>query len=153
MELIIFIGLQGSGKSTFYRTHLAATHDYISKDLLYNNRKPQRRQIQPIEQALEQQHSVVVDNTNPTVEVRRPLIEIGHRYGAKVSGYFFKSEVSQSIERNQQRSGKAKVPLVAIYATAKKLQPPTYAEGFDALYTVEIADNGAFNVQVDEKLV
>ncbi len=151
MELIIFIGLQGSGKSTFYRTYLAATHDYISKDLLHNNRKPQRRQMQLVEQALEQQHSLVVDNTNPTIEVRRPLIEIGHRYGAKVTGYFFKSEVSQCIERNKQRSGKAKVPLVAIYATAKKLQQPTYAEGFDALYTVEVADNGTFDVQVDEK--
>lgn len=107
--------------------------------------------MQLIEQALEQQHSVVVDNTNSTIETRRPLIESGHLYGAKVSGYFFKSDVSQCIERNQQRSGKAKVPLVAIYATAKKLQQPTYAEGFDALYTVEIADNGTFDVQVMEK--
>jgi predicted kinase len=151
MELVIFIGLQGSGKSTFYRTYFAATHEYVSKDLLSNNRKPQRRQMQLIEQALEQQRSVVVDNTNPTPEVRKPLLEIGHLYGATVTGYFFKAEVSQSIKRNQQRTGKAKVPPVAIYATAKKLQQPTYAEGFDVLYTVQIAENGAFDVQVAEK--
>ncbi|MFL5706482.1 MAG: AAA family ATPase, partial [Ktedonobacteraceae bacterium] len=60
MELVIFIGLQGSGKSTFYHTYFAATHEYVSKDLLSNNRKPQRRQMQLIEQALEQQRSVVV---------------------------------------------------------------------------------------------
>lgn len=148
MELLIFVGLPGSGKSTFYRTYFAATHEYVSKDLLSNNRNPQRRQMQLIEQALEQQRSVVVDNTNPTSEVRRPLLEMGHLYGATVSGYFFKAEVKQCIERNQQRTGKAKVPPVAIYATAKKLQQPTYAEGFDALYTVEIADNGTFDVQV-----
>jgi predicted kinase len=151
MELIIFVGLQGSGKSTFYNTYFAATHEYVSKDLLSNNRKPQRRQMQLIEEALEQQLSVVVDNTNPTPEVRKPLLEIGHLYGATVTGYFFKAEVKQCIERNRQRTGKAKVPLVAIYATAKKLQQPTYAEGFDALYTVEIADNGTFDVQVIEK--
>ena len=151
MELIIFVGLQGSGKSTFYRTYFAATHEYVSKDLLSNNRKPQRRQMQLIEEALEQQLSVVVDNTNPTPEVRKPLLEIGHLYGATVTGYFFKAEVSQCIKRNQQRTGKAKVPPVAIYATAKKLRQPTYAEGFDALYTVEIADNGTFDVQVIEK--
>ena len=151
MELIIFVGLQGSGKSTFYHTYFAATHEYVSKDLLSNNRKPQRRQMQIIEEALEQQLSVVVDNTNPTPEVRKPLLEIGHFYGATVTGYFFKAEVKQCIKRNQQRTGKAKVPPVAIYATAKKLQQPTYAEGFDALYTVEIADNGTFDVQVIEK--
>ena len=151
MELIIFVGLQGSGKSTFYHTYFAATHEYVSKDLLSNNRKPQRRQMQLIEEALEQQLSVVVDNTNPTPEVRKPLLEIGHLYGATVTGYFFKAEVSQCIKRNQQRTGKAKVPPVAIYATAKKLRQPTYAEGFDALYTVEIADNGTFDVQVIEK--
>ena len=26
MQLVIFIGLQASGKSTFFRTYLAATH-------------------------------------------------------------------------------------------------------------------------------
>ncbi len=128
MEVIIFVGLQGSGKSTFYRTYFAATHEYVSKDLLSNNRKPQRRQMQLIEEALEQQLSVVVDNTNPTAEVRRPLLEIGHLYGATVTCYFFKAEVKQCIERNQQRTGKAKVPLVAIYTTAKKLQQPTYVD-------------------------
>jgi hypothetical protein len=38
------------------------------------------------------------------------------------------------------------VPDVAIYATSKKLEPPSYAEGFDTLYDVRIADNGAFEV-------
>jgi predicted kinase len=152
LELVIFVGLQGSGKSTFYRACLAASHAYISKDSLLNNRQPQRRQMQLIEQALEQQRSLVVDNTSPTVEVRRPLIEIGHQYGARVTGYFFEAEVSQAIARNSQRAGKAKVPPVAIYATAKKLQRPTYAEGFDTLYSVRTAESGGFEIQLEAKL-
>lgn len=37
-----------------------------------------------------------------------------------------------------QRTGKAQVPEQAIFITALKLEPPTYAEGFDTLYYVRI---------------
>jgi predicted kinase len=146
MEMIILIGLQASGKSTFFQTHFAETHEHISKDLLRNNRQPGRRQAQLVEAALQGQHSVVIDDTNPTVEVREPLIRLGHMYGAEVIGYFFESQVSQCIERNRQRTGKAKMPVVAIYTTAKKLVRPSYAEGFGKLFYVRIANDGTFEV-------
>src|SRR5947209_3380161 len=147
MELIIFIGLQASGKSTYFHTHFAATYEYVSKDMLRNNKRPNIRQMQLIESALEAGHSVVVDNTNPTVEARAQLIDLGRLYGARIIGYYFESHVSISIKRNKQREGKAKVPDVAIYATAKKLVPPTYAEGFDELYYVRLAGNSEYEVQ------
>src|SRR5437660_7547933 len=147
MELIIFIGLQASGKSTFYRTRFVETHVHVSKDVLRNNRKPHRRQMQLIEDALREQKSVVVDNTNPTIEVRRPLISLGHMYGAKVIGYYFDAQVRDCIERNKQRIGKARVPDVAIYVTAKKLERPSYAEGFDKLYFVSIEDEATFQIR------
>lgn len=43
MELIIFVGLQASGKSSFYRARFAANHEHVSKDLLRNNSQPERR--------------------------------------------------------------------------------------------------------------
>jgi predicted kinase len=76
MELVLLVGLQGSGKSTFCRTHYAATHVLVSKDRFRNNRRPQRRQMQLIEQALKEGSSVVVDNTNVTVEHRAPIIQL-----------------------------------------------------------------------------
>jgi predicted kinase len=147
MELIIFMGLQASGKSTFYRSHFAATHAYVSKDLLRNNKKPGRRQMQLVEEALQAGQSVVVDNTNPTPQEREPLIRLGHEYGAEVIGYYFESQVRPSLERNKTRSGKARVPNVAIYTTAKKLIRPSYAEGFDKLYDVRIVDDVGFEVR------
>lgn len=147
MELIIFIGLQAVGKSTFYRTHCAAPYEHISMDLLQHNKNPRKRQMVLIEAALQAQKSVVVDNTNPTVEDRLPLIQLGHQYGAKIVGYYFDSNARQSIERNKQREGKAKVPDVAIYVTAKKMVRPSYSEGFDMLYDVSIDENGTFVVR------
>ena len=137
-ELVIFVGLQASGKSTFFRERFAATHEHVSKDLLRNNKNPKRRQAQLIEASLKEGSPVVVDNTNPTVEDRRILIESGRRYGARIVGYFFDSTVRQCIERNRLRAGKARVPNVAIYATAKKLVPPSCSEGFDELSRVRL---------------
>jgi predicted kinase len=41
MDIIILIGLQASGKSTFYRAHFADTHEHISKDLLSRRKSKQ----------------------------------------------------------------------------------------------------------------
>jgi hypothetical protein len=41
----------------------------------------------------------------------------------------FESTRRESLGRNRGREGKARVPDVAILATAKRLVPPTLAEG------------------------
>jgi predicted kinase len=146
MELILLIGLQAAGKTTFYRQRLADGYTHISMDLLRNNPRPARRQALLIEQALQAGQSVVLDNTNSTAEVRAPLIALGKRCGCTIIGYYFPPDVAASLKRNAAREGKAKVPPVAIYATRKRLAPPSYAEGFDALYSVRIAEDGAFQV-------
>jgi len=138
LELVTFIGLQASGKSTFFRGRFAATHELISKDLFPNNRNRNRRQEELIEAALSAGRPVVVDNTNPTVEDRRTLVRQGREHGAKIVGYYFESTARECVERNRLRTGKAKVPDVAIYATAKKLVPPSYSESFDELFRVRL---------------
>jgi predicted kinase len=134
MELVTFAGLQASGKSTFFRERFAATHEHVSKDLFRNNKGPNRRQAQLIEDALGAGRSVVVDNTNPTPEARRALIGLGRKYGARIVGYYFDSSLGECLRRNEGREGKARVPDVAIYATAKKLVVPSMGEGFDELH-------------------
>ena len=94
MELVLLIGLQASGKSTFFRIYFANTHEHISKDLMRNNKNRNRRQAQLLSAALEAGHSVVVDNTNPTVEERAVLIQQGQQYGAEIFGYYFESNLA-----------------------------------------------------------
>ena len=146
LDLIIFVGLQAAGKSTFFRTHFATTHVLVSKDLLHNNKRPARRQYQLVEAALQAGSSVVIDNTNPTLADRAELIQLGRRYGAEIAGYYFVPEVRQSLVRNKQRLGKEKVPDVAIFATMKRFVRPTYEEGFDELFCVAANDDGTFNL-------
>jgi predicted kinase len=139
MEVVLFIGLQGSGKSTFYRTNFASTHVLVSKDLFRSNRRPQRRQAHLIEEALREGRSVVVDNTNPIIEDRAAIITIARAFGAKVIGYYFDASVNDCVERNGNRTGKEKVPDAAIFITAKRMQPPTVVEGFDRLLRVRLS--------------
>ena len=147
MEMVILIGLQASGKSTFFRACFAATHEHISKDQLRNIKHPGTRQAQLIEEALQKGHAVVIDNTNPIAGDREPLISLGRLYGAEIVGYYFESQVRQCLERNRLREGKARVPDVAIYVTVSKLVRPSYNEGFDKLIYVRITGNSTFEIQ------
>jgi predicted kinase len=151
VELVVFVGLQASGKSSFFRERFATTHEHVSKDLFRNNKNRNRRQAHLIEGALRAGSSVVVDNTNPTVEDRRPLIQVGREFGAEIAGYYFDSTVRQCVERNRRRAGKAQVPDVAIYATAKRLERPSYSEGFDELFRVRLTDDSGFEVRAETR--
>ena len=144
-QLIIFVGLQGSGKSTYYHRNFAAPHVLVSKDMMTNSRIKDVQQEQMIDKALTAGQSVVVDNTNPTAIVRSPLIGIGKRHGARVIAYYFVVPVKVAVARNRQREGKARVPDVAIFVTAKKLIAPKFEEGFDEIHVVaaETADGEA----------
>ena len=135
-ELIIFVGLQASGKSTYYQANFAATHVHVSKDLMKAPRNKDARQLEMIEEALSQGRSVVVDNTNPTPAARAPLIAAGKRHRARVLAYYFETTVKDAVARNRRREGKARVPDVALFVSAKKMVPPGIEEGFDEVRVI-----------------
>src|ERR1041385_7064429 len=134
MEVVILMGLQASGKSSFCK-RFEGTHRIVSKDLFPNARRPQERQMRMIADALGAGMSVVVDNTNPAVEDRRPIIEAARAAGASVVGYWLDSSVDRSLALNAGRQGRKRVPDVGILSTAGRLMPPSRAEGFDSLFT------------------
>ncbi len=145
-ECIILIGLPASGKTTLYRERFEATHLHISKDLWPNAAGRSALQERMIEEALSSRRSVVIDNTNPRRADRAPLIELARRHEAKVIGYFFEISTRVAVARNANRSGRGKVPNVAIFTSAKKLEPPTWAEGYDALLRVTIAEDRSLEI-------
>jgi predicted kinase len=141
-EIILFLGLQAAGKSSFYRTCFVYSHTLVSKDLMRNCRSRQVRQLALVEQALARGESVVVDNTNPRAEDRAPLIALGKAFDARIVGYVFASGLAECLRRNALRQGRDRVPDVAIYSTAAKLEHPVAAEGFDAIFKVRLSDCG-----------
>jgi len=143
MEAVIFAGIQGSGKSTFYRERFFDTHVRVSLDLL--GTRP--REAAFLKTCLASGQRFVVDNTNPRAEDRAPYIAAAKAAGFRVVGYFFETPVKDAIRRNAKRAGKAAIPVPGVIGTFKKLQPPAWSEGFDELYGVTHAtDTDAFIV-------
>ncbi|MCM3170935.1 ATP-binding protein [Paenibacillus sp. MER 99-2] len=142
MECIIFVGIQASGKSTFYQTNFFKTHMRINLDML---RTRHREQIY-LTASFEAKQPFVIDNTNPTIEERKKYIDAAKRNRFKVVGYYFEPDYELSYARNELREGTAKIPEVGLKSTLKNLQMPTYAEGFDTLYLVRSVD-GEFEVE------
>jgi len=136
-QLVIFAGLPASGKSTYYRELFADTHVHVSKDLMPKARRSDANLLSEIDVALSSGKSVVVDNTNPSIVVRAPLIALGRRHGARIIACYFDTEVKTVLARNRLREGAARVPNVAIFATRKKLVPPAMEEGFDEVVVVK----------------
>jgi predicted kinase len=134
-DLVIFTGLQGAGKTTLFQARFAATHAHVSKDLIKSSPKD-RRQAQLITAAITSGRSVVVDNTSPSVTVRAPLVSLGRELGARVVSMFFPPDLASCLARNRLREGKARVPEMVLAMTLRKLQPPTWEEGFDELHLV-----------------
>src|SRR5688572_12909487 len=134
MNAILLIGLQASGKSTFYERNFASTHLRISRDLLDTKTREQHL----IQICLASKRDFVLDNTNATIAHRAPYIELAKAAGFRVIGYFFVPDVKACLDRNSRRSGKAKIPVPGIYRTNKIIQPPTHAEGFENLYEVTL---------------
>ncbi len=131
--LAIIMGIQGSGKSTFYDKFLAEKYTRVNLDTLGTRKREQLL----IEQCINEGKSFAIDNTNPTKADRARYIPIAKAAGYKVIGYFMESKLKMCIARNNMREGKEKIPAMAIAATSNKLEMPSYDEGFDELYFVK----------------
>jgi predicted kinase len=143
MEAIILIGIQGSGKSTFYRDRFFNTHVRINLDML----KIRHRETCLLDACLAAKQPFVVDNTNPAREDRRRYIEAAKAAGFTVTGYYLQSKVDGCKERNEKRAAGQVVPLKGLLGTAGRLELPSLAEGFDKLYYVRVSGDGGFVVE------
>ncbi|MCP4520447.1 MAG: ATP-binding protein [Cytophagales bacterium] len=136
MELIIFTGIQGSGKSTFYKKEFFNSHIRISMDLLNTRNKENKL----LDFCFQTQSKIVIDNTNPTKEERAKYIELGKKFKYKIISYFFDSEYEESLMRNNLRTGKERIPEIGLKSFLKRLDQPSFEEGFDKLYNIEIKE-------------
>jgi predicted kinase len=142
MEIVIFVGIQGSGKSTLFRQRFFDTHVRINLDML----RTRRREELLVAACLEAGQSFVIDNTNTAPSDRARYVERARAAGFRTVAYFFESSLQEAMRRNNLRAGKQKVPAPALAAAFKKLVPPSAAEGFDEIYTVKVIADGGFAV-------
>jgi predicted kinase len=143
MEAIVLCGVQGSGKTTFYRDRFLDTHVRVSMDLL----RTRAREEAFLNLCLQTQQRFVVDNTNPTAADRRRYIEPARAAGFKAIGYLVEVDAAEALARNDERAGKRRVPVGGVMGTARRLIRPTPEEGFDELWHATAAPGGGWRVE------
>ena len=143
MEAVIFVGLQASGKSNFYRERFFRTHLRINLDML----KTRHREKRLLEVCCETGTRFVIDNTNPAKADREPYIAAAKAAGFRVACYFFESKAEACKRRNAERPPEEQVPVAGILGTAGRMELPSREEGFDDLFYVRIDETGGFVIE------
>lgn len=136
MEAVMFVGIQASGKSTFYKEHFFNSHVRISNDLL----KTKNREKLMFALCFDTGMPLVIDNTNATQSVRARYVSLLREHGYRIKCYYFKSDLDRALAWNDKRQGVECIPRVGILSTHKRLEIPRKEEGFDELLYVDWID-------------
>ena len=132
VEAVLFCGIQGSGKTRFYREHFFESHVRISMDML----RTRNRQRVLRAACLETLQPFVLDNTNASRAEREGTIAPALASRFRVVGYYFDVSTTEALARNEQRSEGRRVPISGLLGTWKRLEVPTLEEGFAELFRV-----------------
>lgn len=123
IDVIIMMGMQGSGKTSF-SGHLVKTHKILEKDILKNKLKKEAINF------LKENKKIVIDKTNPTVQDRKEWIDLSEEYGKSwVIVWMIKSGHSFNEEREK------KISSIALNIYTSKFEEPNDEE-LENLYKV-----------------
>lgn len=120
------IGVALSGKTTYRKANF--NYEVVTLSYFNNNRK---KELEYIESCLKEGRSIIVDDTNLTVSIRKQHIDLAKKFNAKVRGVFMNTSTALLEQRQKRR--RDSIPLPVIYKQIKELEVPTMEEGFDQL--------------------
>lgn len=148
-SLIMTVGVQGSGKSTWARKFSSENPDflYLSTDRLREelglgeydqtvNALVYSRMKIKAESALRKGQSVLLDATFIKKAWRKDYTKLGRQLGAKLVAHVFKADRNTLIKRVQQRAanGGLDVPINVIDKYIAQFEPPDKTEFDEIIY-------------------
>ncbi len=152
-KMILMVGVPGSGKSTWLRTHqkyFNDLHTIVSRDEIrfsylkdgdnyFDYEKEVWKDfIEQIKDGLATQEEVYVDATHINERNRTKLFRALNSalYGVELEAVYFDLPLETIIAQNANRTGRQFVPPEAIENMYKQLQAPSFEEGFNRIYTI-----------------
>ncbi|GAB4815963.1 hypothetical protein N2152v2_003009 [Parachlorella kessleri] len=147
--VLVLVGVQGSGKSTFcQRLSKASGRQWVrvNQDTINNGKRGSKEMcLTAARQALTAGRSVVVDRTNIDVGQRAPFLQLAQQCGAEAHCLVLRLPVKTCMSRAAGREkhegglqGKGAYAAVNIMHSAyMRVGPPTEAEGFGSIVLCE----------------
>ncbi|KAJ5961007.1 Polynucleotide kinase 3 phosphatase [Penicillium vulpinum] len=167
LELVIFCGSPGAGKSTFYWNHLEPLgYERVNQDLL----KTRPKCLKVAREHLEAKKSVAVDNTNADPETRAHWTSLAKEFNVPIRCVQFIStpelckhnnavrasnkelvctstpiptRTPSHSHRNQNPESRISLPGIAFGDFGRRFRAPTLDEGFDDIIPVEFQFRGS----------
>ncbi|XP_055850851.1 uncharacterized protein F21D5.5 [Episyrphus balteatus] len=138
-ELIVLVGLPGSGKSEFSRSTLEPLgYTVLNADILGSSAACVSR----CQKALQAQQKCVIDNTNVDVETRKKYVEIAKRFNVPCRCFQMNttpSQIQHNIAFRQLTDSKhSKINQMILNTMKKKCKEPSLAEGFTEIAKVNL---------------
>lgn len=138
-EIIIMVGYPGSGKSYYCKKYIVPmNYIYINQDTL----KTLKSCLTETQKLMEQNKNIVIDNTNPSIQVRENYIKLAKQYGYTVRCILFNTSKELSMHNNYYRnivSGSSIIPSIAYNMYKSKFNQPTIEEGFVKIDKIEFS--------------
>lgn len=148
-EVKVVIGFPASGKST-------VTKELIKKGAVALNRDTEGGTIAGLlpkmEALLKDGKDIVLDNTFPTIEVRKPFIELAKKYGADISCILMSTSIEDAQFNVVQRAigliGKFPTPEAIKAAKHTNIFPPTVLFKYKKEFQKPTVEEGFSKVEV-----
>lgn len=147
-NLILLCGISGSGKSTLAQDANyfdQNTTKWVSRDKIrfahlnegehYFSHEDEVKSdfFNTCTKYLREGFNVIVDQTNMTPKARKEARKRIHGYD-KLIAIWLDTPVKKCISNNENRTGRAHVPVDVIKEMDRTFIPPTFNEKFDAIY-------------------
>lgn len=148
VELVIFVGSPGAGKSTFYWNHLQPLgYERVNQDIL----KTRQKCIKVAREHLASERSVAVDNTNADPETRKYWTDLARDLDVPIRCIYFTSppelckhnNAVRAANRDLNPESRTPLPGIAFHDFARRFREPALSEGFQDIVRVAFRFKGS----------
>jgi bifunctional polynucleotide phosphatase/kinase len=147
LDLVIFVGSPGSGKSTFAKTQLEPLgYHRVNQDIL----KRRERCVEVAKNHLEQGEAVVVDNTNRSKATRKVWVDLARSFKVPIRCVYFSADpdlcqhndLVRALNTAHNPESRAMLVKSAFNGYQKDFERPELEEGFEDITQVDFSFAG-----------